>query len=116
MTLNSKNWQEVEADWERDIEIKTATKELDDGDENSVPINFHWSECRTDPTPYKQLSPVLIPQGVMVRINVPKKYIVDTIPATELSDEQYIFSVEGMVYVTRKIAQIIKLMYLDMEE
>lgn len=80
-----------------------ATKEP----EPTHPIYFEWTQCNTDPTSYKQLSPTLHPLNLQIRVDVPVKMFVSYDEDTGAG----ILTAEGMAYASRAIALAISRVY-----
>lgn len=74
---------------------------------DTVSLWFKWSECRTDPTPYKVYAPVLSPENVYVEINVPKIYV------AHLQEGNVVLTLQGMAWVQSEIAKTISAKYSE---
>lgn len=80
-----------------------ATKES----EPTYPIFMEWTQCNTDPTSYKQLSPTLHPLNMQVKVDVPQRMFV----SYDENAQAGVLTPEGMAYASRQIAIAISHVY-----
>jgi len=75
-------------------------------DELMVDLDFVWEQSIIDPTQYKPLMPTLKPIGIIVRVQIPEKFV-----ELEESEDITIISPEGLAYASKQIAIAIKKSY-----
>lgn len=91
----------VEPTYENDPDVvQTSLAALEETIGEMIPVYLEWTQANTDPTSYKQMSPSYKPISTMIRVDVPRQYVLEY----NKDDGVTVLTPEGSAYIMRRIA------------